>query len=169
MVGAGRHADAALPAFPGGDHDAGLAVGQVFHLEGVGPAGFFALAAAKALVCHIGQVVAVAQGCFHGGLELFGALVEQQAEIHAGVLLVPQAGQLLQQLFGAGFGALGQLFHHLPAGQFLDVIGSVLQLIGQGEPGLEHGRAKEFHQPGEFLAQLLGAQVVLALAAGGQI
>ena len=41
VVGAGRHADAALPAFPGGDHDAGLAVGQVFHLEGRWPGRIF--------------------------------------------------------------------------------------------------------------------------------
>ena len=169
MVGAGGHAHAAFAALPGGDHYTGLAIGQVLQLEGPRPAGFLALAAAEALVGEVGQVVAVLQRGLHGGLQLLGALVEQQAEIHAAVVVLPQAGQHLQQLFGAGLGALGQLLHHLPAGELFDVVGSVVRFVSQREPRLKHRRPKKLHQPGQLAAQVLGADVVLALAAGGQV
>ena len=169
MVRAGGHAHAALAALPRGEHHAGLAVGQVFQLEGPRPAGFLALAAAKALLSEIGQVVAVLQRRLHGGLELLGALVEQQAEIHAAVVVLPQAGQHLQKLLGAGLGALGQLLHHLPAGELFDVVGRVVLFIRQREPRLKHRGPEKFHQPRQLVAQVLGAHVVLALAAGGQV
>ena len=139
LVGAGRHAHAALTALPRGDYHAGLAVRQVLLLQGTCTAGFFALAAGKALVGEAGQIAAVVQGIVrHGGLELPGALVQQQAEVCTAVLVGAQAGQHAQQLFGAALGAVAHLLEHLAAGELLDVVGGFVRLIGQREAGLKH-------------------------------
>ena len=114
-------------------------------------------------------MVAIAQGRFGHRLELLGVLVEQQPEILAALVLAAQAGQHPQQLLGALFGAGGHLLHHLTAGIFLDVEGGIVQLVCQREPGLEQGLAEELHQPGQNGTQMLGADIVLALAAGGQV
>jgi len=113
-------------------------------------------------------VVAVFEGRFAGGFQLPGALVQQQAEVHRALVIVPQAGQHPEQLLRARLGAGCHLLHHLAAGVFLAVEGSRILLVGQGEPGLEEGLAEKFHQTGK-LAQMFGADVVLALAAGGQV
>ena len=112
-------------------------------------------------------MVAIAQGRFGHRLELLGVLVEQQPEILAALVLAAQAGQHPQQLLGALFGAGGHLLHHLTAGIFLDVEGGIVQLVCQREPGLEQGLAEELHQPGQNGTQMFGADIVLALAAGG--
>ena len=170
LVGAGRHAHAALTALPRGDHHAGLAVRQVLLLQGTCTAGFFALAAGKALVGETGQIAAVVQGIVrHGGLELPGALVQQQAEVCTAVLVAAEAGQHAQQLFGAALGAVAHLLEHLAAGELLDVVGGFVRLIGQREAGLKHRFPEELHQAGQLGPQLVGAGVVLALAAGGQV
>ena len=114
-------------------------------------------------------MVAIAQGRFGHCLELLGVLVEQQPEILAALVLTAQAGQHPQQLLGALFGAGGHLLHHLTAGILLDVEGGIVQLVCQREPGLEQGLAEELHQPGQNGTQMLGADIVLALAAGGQV
>ena len=169
MVGAGGHAHLALAALPRRDDDAGLAVGQVLQLQRTGAAGLFALAAAKAFIGKVGQVVAVLQRRFHGCLQLLCALVQQKAEIHTAVVLAVQAGQHLQQLFGATFGAVAHLLKHFAAAQLLYVVERFVRLVGQSEPCLEHGLAKEIHKPCQLLAQLGGAQVVLTFTAGGQV
>ena len=114
-------------------------------------------------------MVAIAQGRFGHCLELLGVLVEQQPEILAALVLAAQAGQHPQQLLGALFGAGGHLLHHLTAGILLDVEGGIVQLVCQREPGLEQGLAEELHQPGQNGTQMLGTDIVLALAAGGQV
>ena len=169
LVGAYVHAHTALAALPRGKHHAGLAVGHLLKLQGIGAAGFFAPAAAKAVVGELGHIVAVLQGRFHGGFQLLCALVQQQAEVHPAVLFTAQTGQHLQQLFGAALGAVAHLFQHLAAGQLLHMVGVLLFLIRQREPRFEHRLTEKVHKAGQFAAQLLGAQVVLALPAGGQI
>ena len=49
------------------------------------------------------------------------------------------------------------------------MVGVLLFLIRQREPRFEHRLTEKVHKAGQFLAQLLGAQVVLALPAGGQV
>ncbi len=168
-VGAGRDADAALTALPGRDDDAGLAVGQVFQFERAGAAGFFALAAAEALLGEVRQIPAVAQRRLGSSLELLCPLVEHEAEVGGAVLLAAQAGQHLQQLLGAGAGALRHVGEHLPAAQLLYMVGRFVLLIGQRDPALEELGAEELHQTGQLFAELGGADVVLALTAGGQV
>ena len=114
-------------------------------------------------------MVAIAQGRFGHCLELLGVLVEQQPEILAALVLAAQAGQHPQQLLGALFGAGGHLLHHLTSGVLLDVEGGIVQLVCQRESGLEQGLAEELHQPGQNGTQMLGTDIVLALAAGGQV
>ena len=114
-------------------------------------------------------MVAVFEGRFAGGFQLLGALVQQQAEVHRALVIVPQAGQHPEQLLRARLGAGRHLLHHLAAGVFLAVEGGRILLVGQGEPGLEEGLAEKFHQTGELVAQMFGTDVVLALAAGGQV
>ena len=72
-------------------------------MDGTGPAGFFTPAAGKAFLGEIGQIIAVVQGRFGGCFQLLGTLMQQQAEIHGALVLVPQAGQHPQQLLGALF------------------------------------------------------------------
>ena len=47
--------------------------------------------------------------------------------------------------------------------------GGIVQLVCQRESGLEQGLAEELHQPGQNGTQMLGTDIVLALAAGGQV
>ena len=57
----------------------------------------------------------------------------------------------------------------LPAAQLLHMVGRFVLLIGQRDPALEELGAEELHQTGQLLAELGGADVVLALTAGGQV
>ena len=55
------------------------------------------------------------------------------------------------------------------AGELLDVVRRILQFIGQRKARLKQLGSEELHQPGQLVAQMLGAQIVLALAAGSQV
>ena len=114
-------------------------------------------------------MVAVLQRGLADGFELLGALVEHQAEIHCALIVAAQTRQHPQQLLGARLGAGSHLLHHLAAGVFLVVEGGLVLLVGQREAGLEHRFPEELHQAGQLGPQLVGAGVVLALAAGGQV
>src|SRR5699024_5313218 len=88
LVVAAGYAHPALTAPPGGDHDAGLAVGQVLKADGPGLAVLFAPAAAEALAGEGRQVHPVVEGGDGGGLELFEPLVQSVAERLDGVVVV---------------------------------------------------------------------------------
>ena len=49
------------------------------------------------------------------------------------------------------------------------MVGRFVLLIGQRDPALEELGAEELHQTGQLLSELGGADVVLALTAGGQV
>ncbi len=49
------------------------------------------------------------------------------------------------------------------------MVGRFVLLIGQRDPALKELGTEELHQTGQLLAELGGADVVLALTAGGQV
>ena len=49
------------------------------------------------------------------------------------------------------------------------MVGRFVLLIGQRDPALEELGAEELHQTGQLFAELGGADIILALTAGGQV
>ena len=49
------------------------------------------------------------------------------------------------------------------------MVGRFVLRIGQRDPALEERGAEELHQTGQLLSELGGADIILALTAGGQV